>query len=58
MRGPSHSNSVLPVTPLGRVIEQMRLSTLPAMTGDDGDEDIEMLAGSAENIIITTYYIL
>ena len=49
MRGPSHSNSGLPVTSLGRVIEQVRLSTLPAMTGDGEDEDIEMLAGSAEN---------
>ena len=49
MRGPSHSNSVLPVTPLGREIEHMRLTLLLGMTGDDGDEDIVMLAGSVEN---------
>ena len=49
MRGSSHSNSGLPVTPLGREIEQVRLTLLPAMTGDDRDEDIEILAGSVEN---------
>ena len=49
MRGPSHSNSGLPVTPPGREIEQVRLTLLPTMIGDDGDEDIEILADSVEN---------
>ena len=49
MRGPSHSNCGLPDTPLGREIEQVRLSLFPAMIGDDRDEDIEILAGSVEN---------
>ena len=49
MRGPSHSNSGLPVTPLGREIEQVRLSLFPATTVDDGDDDIEILADSVEN---------
>ena len=46
--GPSHSNSGLPVTPLGREIEQMRSTSLPAMMGDKGDDVSVILACSVE----------
>ena len=48
VRGPFHSNSGLPVTPLGRVIEQVRFTSLPAMIGDDGEEFSEMLPDSVK----------
>ena len=48
MRGPSHSNSGLPVTPLGREIEQVRLTLLPTTIGDDEEGISVMLAGSVE----------
>ena len=52
MRGPSHSNSGLPVTPLGREIEQVRSTPLPTMIGDDGEEVSEILPDSVKMIKI------
>ena len=45
--GPSHWKSGVPVTPSGRVTEQVRVTDSPAMTGEEGEEVREMVAGSA-----------
>ena len=42
-----HSKSGVPVTPSGRVTEQVRVTDSPAMTGEEGEEVREMEAGSA-----------
>ena len=42
-----HWKSGVPVTPSGRVTEQVRVTGSPAMTGE-GEEVREMVAGSAE----------
>ena len=48
--GPSHWKTGVPVTPLGRVIEQVRVIVSPAMM--EGEEEVrEMVAGSVGNII-------
>ena len=44
----SHWKTGVPVTPLGREREQMRVTVAPAMTGDEGEEVSEMKAGSEE----------
>ena len=45
--GPSHWKTAAPVTPLGRVTEQMRVTVSPAMM--EGEEEVmEMVAGSGE----------
>ena len=44
--GPSHWKSGVPVTPLGRVTEQVRVTDSPAMTGEEGEEVREKMAGS------------
>ena len=44
--GPSHWKSGVPFTPLGRVTEQVRVTDSPAMTGEEGEEVREMVAGS------------
>ena len=46
--GPFHWKSGVPVTPSGRVTEQVRVTDSPAMTGEEGEEVREMVAGSAE----------
>ena len=45
--GPSHWKSGVPVTPSGRVTEQVRVIDSPAMTEEEGEEVREMVAGSA-----------
>ena len=44
--GPSHWKSGMSVTPLGREREQVRVTVAPAMTGDEGEEVSEMVAGT------------
>ena len=43
--GPSHWKSGVPVTPSGRVTEQVRVTVAPATAGE-GEEVREMVAGS------------
>ena len=45
--GPSHWKTGPPVTPLGRVTEQMRVTVSPAMM-EGGEEVMEIVAGSGE----------
>ena len=47
--GPSHWKSGVPVTPVGRVTEQVRVTVSPAMM-EEGEEVREMVAGSMEEI--------
>ena len=45
--GPSHWKTAAPVTPLGRVTEQTRVTLSPAMM--EGEKDVmEIVAGSGE----------
>ena len=44
--GPTHWKSGVPVTPAGRVIEQVRVRESPAMMGEEGEEEREMVACS------------
>ena len=45
--GPSHWKTGAPVTPLGRAIEQTRVTVSPAMM--EGEEEVrEIVAGSGE----------
>ena len=46
--GPSHWKSGVPVTPSGRVTEQVRVTDAPATIGEEGEEVREMVAGSTE----------
>ena len=48
--GPSHWKSGVPVTPSGRVTEQVREKDSPATT-EEGEEVRTMVAGSRENYI-------
>ena len=46
---PSHWKTGVPVTPLGRVTEQVRVTVSPAMM--EGEEEVrEMAAGSGDEI--------
>ena len=45
--GPSHWKTGVPVTPSGRVREQVRLTVAPAMTEEEREEVREMVDGSA-----------
>ena len=47
----SHWKSGVPVTPLGREREQVRVTVAPAMTGDEGKEMSEILAGSVREMV-------
>ena len=49
--GPFHWRSGVPVTPSGRVTEQVRVTDSPATTEEDGDEVREMVAGSVERFV-------
>ena len=44
--GPTHWKSGVPVTPAGRVTEQVRVREAPAVMGERGEELKEMVAGS------------
>ena len=44
--GPSHWKSGVPVTPAGRVTEQVRVRESPATMGEEGEEESEMVACS------------
>ena len=44
--GPSHWKSGVPVTPAGRVTEQVRVTESPAMMGEEGEEERKMVAGT------------
>ena len=46
--GPSHWKSGVPVSSVGRVIEQVRVTLSPAMTEEEGEEVREMMIGSVE----------
>ena len=46
--GPSQSKSGVPVTPVGRVTEQVRVTVSPAMTEDEGEKVRKMMTGSVE----------
>ena len=48
--GPSHWKSGVPVTPVGRVTEQVRVTVSPAMTGEEGEEVREMVACSVDEV--------
>ena len=44
----SHWKTGVSVTPLGREREQVKVTVAPAMTGDEGEEVSEILAGSVK----------
>ena len=44
--GPTHWDSGVPVTPAGRVTEQVRVTETPARMGEGGGEMREMVADS------------
>ena len=44
--GPSHWKSGAPVTPVGRVTEQVRVTVSLAMMGEEGEEVREMVVSS------------
>ena len=46
--GPSHWKSGVPVTPVGRVTEQVRVTLSPAMMGEEGEEVREMVVPSIQ----------
>ena len=46
--GPSQWKSGVPVTKVGRVTEQVRMTVSPAMTEEEGEEVREMRTGSVE----------
>ena len=46
--GPSHWKSGVPVTPVGRVTEQLRVTVSPAMTEEEGEEVREMMTVEIE----------
>ena len=48
--GPSHWKSGVPVTPVGRVTEQVRVTVSPAMMGEEGEEVREIVAGSVDEM--------
>ena len=57
--GFSHSNIGVPVTLLGREMEQLSSTVFPAMTGMEGEVVMEIFAGSVEkmhHICITCLY--
>ena len=49
--GPSQWKSGVPVTPVGRVTEQVRVTVSPVMTEEEGEEVREIMAGSVEKLI-------
>ena len=49
--GPAHRRYGVPVTPVGRVTEQVRVTVSPAMMVEEGEEVREMVAGSVERWI-------
>ena len=46
--GPSQWKSGVPVTPVGRVTEQLRVTVSPAMTEEEGEEVREMVTVEIE----------
>ena len=48
--GPCHWKSGVPVTPAGRVTEQVRVTESPTMMGEEGEEEREMVVGSRDQI--------
>ena len=51
---PSHWKSGVPVTPAGRVTEQVRVTDSPAMMGEEGEEEREIIRESTcEHCILT-----
>ena len=46
---PSQWKYGLPVTPVGKVTEQLRVTVSPAMTEEEGEEVREMMTGSGGN---------
>ena len=46
----SHWKTGVSVTPLSREREQVRVTVAPAMTGDEGEEVSEMVAGAVERL--------
>ena len=46
--GPSQWKSGVPVTPVGKVTEQVRVTLSPAMTEEEGEEVRKMMTGSGE----------
>ena len=53
--GLSHWKAGVSMTPLGREREQVRVTVAPAMTGDEGEELSEILAGSVRKDPGTAY---
>ena len=53
--GPSQWNSGVPVTPVGRTTEQLRVTVSPAMTEEEGEEVREMRTGSVEIGVAENY---
>ena len=53
--GPSQWRSGVPVTPVGRMTEQLRVTVSPAMTEEEGEEVREMMTGSVEIEVVENY---
>ena len=55
--GPSQWKSGVPVTPVGRVTEHVRVTLSPAMMGEEREEVRKIVAGSVEEmpILISAY---
>ena len=49
--GPSQWKSGVPVTPVGRVTEQLRVTVSPAMTEEEGEEVREMRTVEIEVVV-------
>ena len=54
--GPSHWKSGVPVTPVGRVTEQVRVTVSPAMMVEEGEEVREMMIDSVGRISMSEIY--
>ena len=53
--GSHHWKSGIPVTPLGREREQVRVTVAPAMTADEGKDVSDMVAGSVTEDQVQCY---
>ena len=54
--GPSHWKIGVPVTPLGRVIELVRVTVSPAMM--EGEEEVREIMAGSEKEYVSDYTIL
>ena len=56
--GPSHWKSGVPVTPVCRVTEQVRVTVSPAMMEEEGEEVRERVAGTVKETNSVNVYVV